>query len=521
MTVTERRRESIRTVPGVVARAAHEHPATTALVAQAADGTTRRTTYQELDDLTAQVASGLVSRGIRPGDRVALCLDNTTGHEAVISLVAIHKARAIGVPINTRYSPDEICGALERSGATAVIGAAEVLDLVGQSGPAACTVRLDVRGDHADPRAWSRLASEGRDDLAPPGEHDDADWLFTSGTTSQPKCAMFTHAAAVATGEGVAEALDLGTGDIVQGSFPFSTSSGCHLLLLSALTSGATLVLEPSFDRTDTLRRLVEEQTTVFVAVPTVYAFLLDEPGFDQEHLPHLRLIDYGGAPMPTRDIHRLYERFPKIELRQTYGLTEAGPGGIYLPGEYALSKVGAVGIHPMGDLQFRVVDDEAGVLDGPGEGEIQYRGPSLMRGYFGDAQATRDALTDGWLRTGDIVRVDEDGVVFHLDRAKDIIIRGGFNIASIEVEDRLVAHPDVREAAVVPIPHDKLGEDVAAIVVPRAGAEIDIDALQRHCRETLADYKVPRTIVVADALPRNAMGKVLKKELRRRWENT
>lgn len=508
-----------RTVPQLLRRQAQDRPHVTALVAQEASGETRRISYAELDQLTGQIAAGLQDQGLGRGDRVALLLDNQAGFEAVATLFALHKISAIAVPVNTRYSPAEVRRSLEHCGARAVIHTRTLAATVESVPPTVAEIRMQVGPDAPAEQAWARLLGADPARLDLPEAEDQADWLFTSGTTSRPKCAMFTHAACVATGAGVAEALDLGPGDVLQGSFPFFTSSGCHLVLLASLFAGATLVLEPAFDGEATLRRLREERTSVFIAVPAVYAFLLDNPQFDQSRLPELRLLDYGGAPMPPRDVRRLYERFPQIELRQTYGLTEAGPGGIYLPGEYALSKPGAVGLHAMGMLEFQVVDESARVVT-LGEGEIRYRGPSVMSGYFDDDEATREALVGGWLRTGDVVRIDEDGVVFHLDRSKDIIIRGGFNIASVEVESCLMSHPDIREAAVIPIPHPKLGEDVAAVVVPVEGRNPSVEDLQRHCRESLADYKVPRRITFVESLPRNAMGKVLKRDLREARES-
>jgi acyl-CoA synthetase (AMP-forming)/AMP-acid ligase II len=202
----------------------------------------------------------------------------------------------------------------------------------------------------------------------------------------------------------------------------------------------------------------------------------------------------------------------------QTYGLTEAGPGGLYLAEEYALAKLGSIGNRAAGHgTEFRVLRDD-GTEAGPDEtGELVLRGPAVMAGYFEDDTGTAAAFTgDGWLRSGDLVRVDAEGFVFHLDRLKDIIVRGGFNVASAEVEAVLLEHPDVLEAAVVGRPHERLGEDVHAVVVPRSGATVDVDALLAHCRSALADYKLPRTVEVrTEALPRNASGKVLKRELR------
>jgi acyl-CoA synthetase (AMP-forming)/AMP-acid ligase II len=220
--------------------------------------------------------------------------------------------------------------------------------------------------------------------------------------------------------------------------------------------------------------------------------------------------------------IEELRAAFPGVGLMQTYGLTEAGPGGIYLPEDYTTSHLGSVGNRPMGRYtHFRVVND-GGTDVGPGEvGEFIITGPSLMKGYFRDPAATATAIRDGWLWTGDIVRLTEDGFVYHLDRRKDLVIRGGYNISSSEVEDVLVEHPAVQEAAIVAKPHPTLGEDTKAFVVLKDGADARADDLIAHCAGLLADWKVPRDFEFCIELPRNAAGKVLKRVLREQAAGT
>jgi acyl-CoA synthetase (AMP-forming)/AMP-acid ligase II len=326
---------------------------------------------------------------------------------------------------------------------------------------------------------------------------------------------VLTHANVVAAGIAWADAFRLGPDDVFHTPFPIFSGAGLHYTSMAALFAGSTCVVD-DYETESTLARLETEGTTVFAAVPSIYQFWLESPYLLSTDTSAVRSLGYGGASMPAAIIRRLREAFPSAGLVQTYGLTEAGPGGTYLPEEYALRFLGSIGTRPAGRFtQVRVIDD-AGHDVGPGvPGELVLRGPSIMRGYFRDDDATAQAMPDGWLRTGDVVRFDDDGALYHLDRKKDIIVRGGFNVSSVEVESALLEHPAVVDAAVVGVPHEKLGESVAAVVVLRPGNLVGVDALIDHCRERLADYKVPSSVAMRPSLPRNAAGKVRKQELR------
>jgi acyl-CoA synthetase (AMP-forming)/AMP-acid ligase II len=269
------------------------------------------------------------------------------------------------------------------------------------------------------------------------------------------------------------------------------------------------------FDPVRTLSIMAHYGTTVYVAVPTVFRLVLDHD-LHQHDLHRLRILDYGGASMPPAMIRELQTRFPDIGLMQTYGLTEAGPGGIYLPEEYAESELGSVGNRPMGRYtRFKVVREDGSEVGPKETGEFIITGPSLMKEYYKDPAATAAAIRDGWLWTGDMVQINERGFVYHIDRRKDLVLRGGYNVSSAEVEAVLAMHPGVAEAAVVGKPHPTLGEDTKAYVVLREGADVTAPELVRHCAEQLADWKVPRDIEFLTDLPRNAAGKVLKRVLR------
>ncbi|MCB1757721.1 MAG: AMP-binding protein, partial [Gammaproteobacteria bacterium] len=328
------------------------------------------------------------------------------------------------------------------------------------------------------------------------------------------KGVMLTHGNAVATGAAIAGGLDLGPQDTYQSPFPLFTSSGFHFNLMSAWWAGATMVVEPEVDLEATLLRMTRERTTVFCAVPAVYIFMLDTFDPASHDLSAMRVFDYGGAPMAREVIRRLAEVFPHVELRQTYGLTEAGPSGTFLPGRDVLRKLGSLGTSmPMCDVRVMRAD---GSETDPGEmGEIVMRGPAVSQGYYKRPDATAETFRDGWLWTGDLAQRDADGYLFYMDRSKDVIIRGGYNITSMEIENAIFEHPGVKEVAVVSVPHEKLGEDVCAFVVVQAGEPPVQEDLITFVAARLADYKVPRRWVFVPELPRNPTGKVLKNRLR------
>lgn len=512
-----------RTVPQLLRDRATRYPNKLALVAESGLGGQVRLTYAQLDWLSTRLAQGLQGLGVKKGDRVAILLTNYSGAECVLTFFASHKVGAINVPVNTRFVGRELEYVLNHCEARVLVVGHEMVHVIKEIKGELDSLEAIVSvtpGESVLGLSFADVLAQGGSGgeiTVEVGEDDDADLLYTSGTTGRPKGVLHTHSSTVATGIAVGGALGLKPEDVYQSAFPFFTSSGCHFNIMSVLQYGATLVMEPEFQVERTLATMERERTTVYVGVPSVYTFLLDSGLMPNYDLSSLRLLDYGGAPMPKEVIKQLYEQVPGVELRQTYGLTEAGPTGIYLPGKYALRKLGSVGKEAMPLTEFRVVDDQGRDVP-PGQvGEICYRGPAIMKGYFKDPEATAAALVDGWLHSGDLVVQDEDGFLYHVDRKKDIIIRGGFNVSSMEVENILYEHPDVLEAAVVAKPHPKLGEDIKAFVVLKKGIQRTPQEIEAFCRQRLADFKVPRDIEFIDALPRNPMGKVLKTELRER----
>ena len=483
----------------------------------------RRVARREWEELSEHIARGLRDRfAVDRGTKVAWLLDNRSAGEALSLYQAVHRLGAVNVPISTRLARPEIEHILRHSEASvclfddataersvsaieATLGLAAAVVVGDASGSVSTTLgELVELGRRAAPCTAARI-----------DEHTDAVILYTSGTTGRPKGVLLSQANVVASGIAWADALRLGPDDVFQAPFPIFSGAGLHYTAMAALFAGAAFIVD-DHETEHSLRMLEREQTTVCAAVPSIYQFWLESPVLATVNVDSVRTLAYGGASMPPSVITRLRGAFPNAGLMQTYGLTEAGPGGTYLPEEYALRFLGSIGTRTAGRFtQVRVVD-AAGRDVGPGTpGELLLRGASVMKEYFNDPEATSAAMPDGWLRSGDVVRFDENGALYHLDRKKDIIIRGGFNIASSEVESAILNHPSIVDAAVVGRPHDKLGEEVVAFVVARPGDEVTAEQLLAHCRDLIADFKLPRDIRFCAELPRNAAGKVLKQTLR------
>ncbi len=307
--------------------------------------------------------------------------------------------------------------------------------------------------------------------------------------------------------------MDLTGDDVVQSAIPYFTSTGVHTNPLACLAAGSHLVVESAFDQHKTLPIADASGSTVYLGAPSMLALILRDADLDRRPASLSHLV-FGGSPMTAATLEQLANAFPRCALTNVYGQTEAGPGGTVCKPEHILAKAGSIGNQGAGPwTSFEVQDDDgrrcrAGVL-----GEIVLRSPAVMRGYRRDAAQTATTLAGGWLRTGDLGFVDEDGFLFYADRRKDLVIRGGMNVASAEVEAVLMTYPGVADVAVIGVDHEVLGEDLLAVVVAPGG--IDTDELFAHARTRLADYKTPRQAVFVDQLPRNSMGKVLKRELR------
>lgn len=468
----------------------------------------RRVSWRELRQVSMRFARSLYSQGLSPGEHVGILAGGQCYVDCLVAYLGILRAGAVMVPLNPRFTATELKAAIEYADCSMLIADDEQkrrLEECIDNSPLVRRVIGFLR--ESDPDSDATLLPEVALD-------DVANIVFTSGTTAMPKGVIHSHRTALATGLIFSAALDLRNQDVFHHAIPFYTSSGTQFAPMAAFWVGATLVTEPGFDAKSLLDRLEAEGSTAMIGVPSHYLYMLDELSRLPRDLPRIRLWDYGGAAMPHAAIDELRVRFPGAELRQQYGMTESGPSGtIMLP--HALQvKPGSIGT-PMPHCEIMVIGaDGEPVLRGQ-TGEIAIRSPSCMVGYYKNLEATRQTLRKGWVFTGDLGYMDSDGYLYYSDRSKDIINRGGLKISSIDVEAVLYRHPGLLEVAVVARPHDKLGEDVHAVVVSKPGVSVDPEDLYLFCRQYLADYKCPRRFTFVDALPKNAMGKVQKALLR------
>jgi acyl-CoA synthetase (AMP-forming)/AMP-acid ligase II len=438
-------------------------------------------TYGDLWERCGRVAGGLAAAGIGRGDRVAIRLGN--GIDWCLAFFGGLMAGAIVVPVNTRFAEPEVAYVLEDSGSTfTFLPGAELPD-----GP---------------PMAV--------DDLEP---SDVAAILYTSGTTGSPKGAMTTHENFTSNVETVLRASFMGADATTRMliAVPLFHVTGCNSQLLPMVRLGGTTVILPAFDVDAFLSAIVEHRTDATVAVPAILWLALNRPQFADLDVSHVRWLTYGGAPMPPEQVGDLMRAFPNARLGNGYGLTETASVTTFLTHEYSKERPETVGFaSPVAELRL----EESG-FEG-GAGELLIRSPQVVAGYWNKPGETARAFDDGWLRTGDVATIDEDGFVEIVDRIKDLINRGGENVYSIEVDNAISLHPSVVEVSVVGVPDAVMGEKVGAIVVVREGEELTAEQLVEFLSGRLADFKIPQYMVIrSEPLPRNPGGKILKQQLR------
>ncbi|WP_345347409.1 AMP-binding protein [Rhodococcus olei] len=478
------------------------------------------TTWVQLRDRVRALANGFASRGVGFGDRVALVTGNRP--EFVETLLAANLLGAIAVPVNFRLTGPEVAYILADSGSKIVVG-----DEIGTPIIAAAVKELDERPEVIAVEAnsegfelYSTLVGEpvpASAALPDVPEDTPALIMYTSGTTGKPKGAVLTHLNLQAQGITLMRAFQYVDEDEVS----LIASPLFHIAAVGTVAPvlfvGGTVVLHPTraFAAGEILDTIENEGVTSCFLVPTQWQALCAEPGVTGRTLDRLRVLGWGAAPATDTLLRQMDETFPGAMNVAFFGQTEMSPVTCVLQGKDAIRKLGSVG-RPVTSVAIRVVDPDMDDV-APGEvGEIVYRGPGLMLGYWDKPEATADAFRGGWFHSGDLVRVDEEGFVHVVDRAKDMIISGGENIYCSEVENVLAAHPDIVEVSIVGRAHDVWGETPVAFVVLRDNsAPLDITALREWAAASLARYKLPTELRIVQALPRNASGKVLKNSLR------
>jgi len=499
------------TMSDMVARHARLRPDDTALV----DPRSRRS-YGELDDRVTRLGNALAQRGVSPGDRVAVLGVNSI--ELVEAWLAVLRIGAIAVPVNFRLVADEIAYVLADSGAVAVVcdlAFAPAVEQARQKAPAVHTV-VTIGGDHEQLLA----AASGAYTELPVADTAPAFIMYTSGTTGFPKGAVLTHRNLYL--HAFCSMATLGTsGDdrVWMSAAPLFHIAGLSGML-PVLITGGTTVIPPSggFDPVATVRTLVDEAVTSCFMVPAQWQAICAVPDLASADLSRLRRISWGAAPASTTLLRTMIDAFPQAEVCTAFGQTECSPVTTNLRGEDSIRKIGSVGT-PMVGVEVRVVDEEMNDVPRGEVGEIVYRSPMVMKEYWNKPEETAEAFRGGWFHSGDLVREDEDGYLYVVDRKKDMIISGGENIYSAEVENVLAGHPKVGEVAVIGVPDERWGETPLAIIAPRDPGDPPTDAeIEAYSREHLAGYKRPRHLRIVDALPRNPSGKILKTSLRRQF---
>ena len=465
------------TLPDMLAEQVDHRPDSEAIVELGSD----RLTYRQLWDRASRVAGGLRAAGLKPGNRVAVRYP--AGINWVLAFWGTVMAGGVAVAVNTRSAQPEVEFVLSDSGAQVDLAA-------------------DIPLPDGQPYVTDQL-----------GPADIAALFYTSGTTGHPKGVPTTHEAFLTNTENGIRCLrqprDIGEGLRTLISVPLFHVTGCNSQLLAAARVGGAAVIMPALNLDDLIATVPEERISLMVTVPAIYSLLLRHKEFSSADVSGVRWVGYGGAPIAPSLVRSVKDAFPQATVFNGYGMTESASLMTVLPDDDAVEHADSVG--------YAVPSVDLGVIpfgdDAPGVGELVTRGANVTAGYWDRPEATSATIVDGWLHTGDVVRVDGAGRVHIVDRLKDIINRGGENVSSIAVEAALLSAPNVADACVLAVPDEVMGEKVGAVLF---GERIDVGAVLEHCRAQLADFEVPQYVTIAtSALPRNAGGKLLKGKLR------
>ncbi len=471
-------------------------------------------TYAELAELVEGAAERLAEEGLVPGDRLAVCLRN--GLDIVVAIWAAARSGLVFVGLSTRLAPAQWAYMLEHSGVSLALGHPEFAAGLHRAGADAGLPGDRVRevGDHLTGR---RRPWRG-DAAAFPDEDSVYGVIYTSGTTGRPKASQLVHRGTMHSAVAYVRTLALTATDRTAIVFPLYYVTGHVAQVTPMMLVGGTSVTVADLVPHLFVQLIDQSRITYLMVVPSIWPLLLREPNFGWPQLAHVEIGAFGGSPVPISTIAALRQRMPQLRLYDAYGLTEThSPATILLDSEFR-RKPGSVG-RPVPCADVRVVDDDGCDVAAGEPGELWIRGPMVTTGYYGDVAATAASITGGWLHTGDYARVDDEGYVFILDRKKDMIMRGGNKVYSVELEYLLLSHPHIAEAAVFGVADRLAYESVSAYVVPAAGHTVEPLAVQTWVARHMADYAVPRHVRIVEAIPRNRTGKIDKLALRETME--
>ncbi|MFC0274587.1 fatty acid--CoA ligase family protein [Metabacillus herbersteinensis] len=488
----------------------------------------QETSYAQLEGAINQFASGLKELGVKKGDHVGVLLGNTPYF--VISLYGVLRAGATVIPINPIYTPDEIGYILNNGDVKTVITLDLLVPLfekmnahlpkvesviVCDTPPTEAKQNVDVTtlSVYSKLKPFTTVLSLGSAIFEGPelADDDTAVILYTSGTTGKPKGAMLTHKNLYSNAIDTGEYLKMNDTDKVVATLPMFHVFCLTVSLNAPLMSGATLLIVPRFTPGEIFKLVKDNEATVFAGVPTMYNFLLQFEGANPDELKSLRLCISGGASMPVALLKGFEQKF-KVVISEGYGLSEASPVTCFNPLDRP-RKAGSIGTNIV-NVENKVVNELGEEVPPNQVGELIVKGPNVMKGYYKMPEETAHTIRDGWLYTGDLARVDEEGYIFIVDRKKDLIIVGGYNVYPREVEEVLYNHEDVVEVAVVGVPDLNFGEGVKCFVVSKK-ADLTEETLLEYCKEHLAKYKVPSSIEFLNELPKNTTGKILRRALK------
>jgi long-chain acyl-CoA synthetase len=463
-------------------------------------------TYEQLDGASAHLAGLLAAEGVGPGDRVGLMLPNVP--QFPVCYYGILRLGGVVVPMNVLLKEREVAYYLEDSGAKVLFAWEGMLEAAqaGAEKAGATVIPVDFEG------FVQRVgAAEPRTEPAERDGSDTAVLLYTSGTTGSPKGAELTHDNLRINAETSRGLYDGGPEDVMLGALPLFHAFGQTCAMNVAVLAGACLSLIPRFDAHKALEIFGRDRVTIFLGVPTMYGALLHAPDRERYDTSSLRICVSGGSALPVELLHAFEEAFG-CAILEGYGLSETSPVASFnhLDRE---RKPGSIGT-PISGVQMKLVDEDGNEVPDGEVGEIVIKGPNVMKGYWNNPDATQEAIVDGWFHSGDLAKRDEDGYFFIVDRKKELIVRGGYNVYPREIEEVLYEHPAVREAAVVGVPDEQMGEEVGAAIALKDGEEASEDDIRAFVKEQVAGYKYPRRVWFVDELPKGPTGKILKREI-------